>query len=106
MKQSKILRRRGIADAVISQLNSEDIDLVSSAIFCLGNIAAEGGEFRNDIVRKGVMNRLNQLFIHLPHETTMQQEILFFVTNCLRSSPNLQANASIVGARLCAHFLS
>ena len=42
-KQSKILRRRGIADAVISQLNSEDIDLVSSAIFCLGNIVADGG---------------------------------------------------------------
>lgn len=52
------------------------------------------------------MQRLYYLYQHLPAETALLKEILFFTTNCLISRPTPCSVQMLVGLRLLAYALS
>lgn len=45
--QSRIIKRRGLANFVVSQLNVGDVELTTKSLIVLGNIASEGGDTRD-----------------------------------------------------------
>lgn len=45
--QSRIIKRRGLANFVVSQLNVGDVELTTKSLIVLGNIASEGGDARD-----------------------------------------------------------
>jgi len=60
--QSRIIKRRGLASFIISQLNVDDVALLTKSLVILGNIAADGGDVKDQILARGVMERLYRIY--------------------------------------------
>jgi len=47
---------------MISHLNVGDVELTTKSLIVLGNIASEGGDTRDEILERGVLQRLYYLY--------------------------------------------